>query len=192
MNRVWRPAGATLVATQLLRVGDVVGVSMRAALVTHISETPADDGRTRVTLRRLYGRPFDHENSADDSGWSVPKGYAWQVYDEGRVPLCSCCGDPWPCSMVEAKAEAAAAAGHLEQRLARAGDGLCYGCGQPITGRQGSVTYPEDNVDVPGYPAPRFHTRASCDDARSAYEVRRGAYLSRTDAADDAQPNRQP
>lgn len=194
-NGRWFPVGtADRWARNRVAIGDVVAYDFRAWEVTHlrvddfgedeeqVATRYRPDARERmrpysVSLRRLHGPVHPRENSRQEIALRV-RAFAiggFERYDEGRVPLCSCCGHPWPCRMVEAKKDAEDQARVMDERMSRVGVGVCYGCGEPITRRQESITYPEGNVDFPGYPPPRFHTRKKCAGARWSYDKRRAA-----------------
>ncbi|WP_147457223.1 hypothetical protein [Micromonospora pisi] len=50
--------------------------------------------------------------------------------------------------------------------------GCCWSCGEPISSRQRAVDYPGDNLDLPGGPEARFHTRETCSGDAKRYELR--------------------
>lgn len=93
----------------------------------------------------------------------------WHVYDDGRWPQCSCCGEPMPC-------RAALEDEQVNSSLDRIADfeaippGACWACSEPITARQKSVTYPGDNIDLPGGQQPAFHLRMKCRGSAESYE----------------------
>ncbi len=95
----------------------------------------------------------------------------WMLLGE-RYAVCSCHGHPWPCQDADRDRVAAMQARVLEDKLAKAIPGVCPSCGQPITSRQASVAYPGDNLDVPGGPEVRYHTRRGCWSDATAYELR--------------------
>lgn len=189
----WHPEGVdSNYGTGRPEFGQTVAYERAAWIVAHVRvDDPSEDEAKKiaayrpeyrdarlpysVTLRRIYGPRHERENSRQEIGLGVRAAAHWRfpVYDEGRVPLCSCCADPWPCLMADAKKDSEAAARVLDERIARAGVGICYGCGEVITQRQESTTYPEGNVDLPGYPPPRFHMRKACRGERMSYERRR-------------------
>lgn len=104
-----------------------------------------------------------------DNSWSGAK---WDVYPtSGRWPQCSCCGEPMPCRAEVQDVEVAAALVQVE-KFAKRLPGCCWGCEEPITRRQRSVTYAGDNLDLPGGPEVRFHTRDSCFHTACRYELR--------------------
>lgn len=50
--------------------------------------------------------------------------------------------------------------------------GHCWACNEPFSHRQRSVVYDGDNLDLPGGPEVKFHTRAKCHSRAQAYELR--------------------
>jgi hypothetical protein len=95
----------------------------------------------------------------------------WNVYPAGRWPQCSCCGEPMPCraAIVDARVQ------HDMDKLAALEakmPGACWSCSEPITTRQRAVTYAGENLDMPGGPAVKFHTRQQCRHAAEKYEER--------------------
>jgi hypothetical protein len=101
-------------------------------------------------------------------GGSFP---SWHVYEGGRWPQCSCCGEPMPCR-AELQDRQVTASLNEVTRLEAIPPGACWACSEPITTRQGSVTYPGDNLDLPGGQQPRFHTRGKCRPTAERYEER--------------------
>lgn len=96
----------------------------------------------------------------------------WDTYPaSGRWPMCSCCGEPMPCRAEIQDREVAAGLKHVE-KFAKKTPESCWGCDDPITRRQKWVTYPGENLDLPGAPAPRFHTRDKCGHWARQYELR--------------------
>lgn len=195
----WYPLGVNRFRSYVRpAVGEVVALDMRAWTVAHVADAELqDEESTRlamegwkddayqrrlpymITLHRMHGPKHDGENNVKEVGFRVPafSHHAWEKYDEGRVPLCSCCGHPWPCMVTEAKKASEEQAALLNAKMDRAAPGQCYSCGEVITHRQGSVTYPEPNIELLGYPAPRFHTRKSCADGWYSYERKRAKAL---------------
>lgn len=183
----WMPAGAKRnYRNERPEVGSVVAYDRGAYLVTHIADAEPQEKDTPgnvpyvLTLRRLHGPASEYENDIQDRGVRIRGGAyrVWDTYEEGRVPLCSCCGHPWPCLNFDATVEAQKTAEVMDKKLAKAGvPGTCYACGEPITTRQVSVTYPEDNIELIGYPGPRFHTRQACAGGWYEYERKRQQVL---------------
>jgi hypothetical protein len=184
MNDRWHPIEAKVSYAPFHRrpeVGEIVAFRHAAWTVTDVRDSVLRDGEHEalarfspefrksllpyaVTLRHLYGPTQERQNDIGDIGlriWPASRG-SWRTYKSGRVPLCSCCGHPWPCRMLVAEEESQRAAEVMSGRMDRTMPGCCYGCGEPITSRQKSVRYPEPNVQVPGSPAPTFHMRQRC------------------------------
>lgn len=191
----WFPAG-TRAKHGRLAVGDLIAVERAAWRVMHVADAePTQEERERVfrlkperqaemrpymvTLRRAHGAEVEHENEFQECAMRVSAGAwnRWDHYDEDRVPLCSCCGHPWPCIVTDAMKESTRASEVMERKMANARPGCCYSCGEVISHRQGSMTYPEPNVEIPGFPAPRFHTRNACHEGRYQYEKHRARAL---------------
>jgi hypothetical protein len=175
----WRPPFESVVRSGQLDVGMIVGWDWAAWEITHLSPMvePDDKGRdTHATLHRLHGPKHRNENKFGDLAVSFTKRRTWDihVYRDGRVWLCSCCGDPAPCRMQVAEESSRLAAEVFEDRLNRMGTGICYACGEVITARQERVTFPGEHADFPGRSGPTFHTRRKCASERYAYARRAG------------------
>jgi hypothetical protein len=156
----------------------VVAWEFAAWEVTHLGKRvePTEGGADlRATLRRLHGPPQERENQWRDIavGFSS-RSYGIQVYIDGRVWLCSCCGDPAPCRPQLSNEEAVRTMKEFDERLNRMGPGLCYACGEVITQRQERVTFPGEHADFPGRSGPTFHTRRKCAEQRYLYARRAG------------------
>jgi hypothetical protein len=185
----WRPSNAGRGGwSGRPEVGAVVAYDRRAWEVRHVSDAdPTDEEQDRldrysapfrdqhrpyrVTLRRLHGARHERENDAQDIGLRVPVGaYSpFPAYLNGRVPLCSCCGHPWPCLEADQQAQAVKelAAAEREMRLL---PGCCPACQEPVTSRQRSITFGGPNVSNPLAEGPTFHLRRSCWGAAARYE----------------------
>ena len=177
--------------------GEVVAYAWAAWEVTHVADavsTAEEDEKLRaytpgfraghgpywVTLRRRHGPKSPQENDRGDTTLRVPAGsfYRWDKYRSGRVPLCSCCGDPWPCRANLAEEAAAAAAERADELGRRAEIGACFGCGEPITTRQRVIRYPDaENVRALLADALVFHERESCRPHVVEYERERARCL---------------
>jgi hypothetical protein len=78
-------------------------------------------------------------------------------------PVCSECGQAWPCSAVHDQYKADRVAERLRQRIRRlstvsAGD--CLGCGLPVTSRHRQVVFPGPNLWRPDFgEGALFHAR---------------------------------
>lgn len=164
---------------ELPDVGAVIGWEHRALEVMRVRPQGERDPQhshlgdrraARLIVRRLYGPPAPKENEHQEFWLHAPAHARFHHYPDGIVPLCSCCGHPWPCRNVVAIDESAKAAELLDQRLAKIAPGFCYGCGEPITHRQNAIRYTEPNVQVPGAPPPVFHARLACRGWVDQYE----------------------
>lgn len=96
---------------------------------------------------------------------------SWHVYDGDRWPQCSCCGEPMPCQ-AELRDRHVDAAMQRVDEMSKVLPGCCWGYSSPISSRQQSVIYAGENLDLPGGPDVRFHLRAACLSAATAYEVK--------------------
>jgi hypothetical protein len=114
-----------------------------------------DDSRRRGTLTIPAGR-----------GW-----HDWHVYPSGRWPQCSCCGEPVPCRAELEDKQVSASLDRIA-RLEAIPPGACWACTEPITKRQKAVTYPGENLDLPGGQQVTFHTRRECSGRACRYEER--------------------
>lgn len=133
----------------------------------------------RLGVDWVAGRRPDWAPAAGD----VPRGFAtaparryryveWALYPvSDRWPMCSCCGEPMPCQAELQDREVRKGLTMVEKFATRHPD-ACWACGEIVTRRQRAVTYRGDNLDLPGAPAPRFHTRASCYGDAVRYEQR--------------------
>lgn len=134
----------------------------------------------RMILHRRHGPQRDGESDRGDIALRVPAGslYRWARYRSGRVPLCSCCGDPWPCRANLAEEAAAESARQVDELGRRVEVGACFGCGKPITTRQRVIRYPDaENVRVLLADAPVFHERQACRPFVVEYERERARRL---------------
>jgi hypothetical protein len=93
----------------------------------------------------------------------------WRVYRDEHYPVCAACGEPTPCRdrlNKRAAEQAMADMSRYEQ------PGVCPSCGELVTTRQKSQTFPE-NLELPGGPPVTFHVgRRECRWAASKYEAR--------------------
>lgn len=176
MSRRWYASGATLTFDQPL-TGSVVAVDHRALLIIRYDTRP--DGETITAhVRRLHGPKMPNENDWREQGISFRGRVMWSVYDNpDRIPLCSCCQEPWPCSKAESERAAKVELANLAEKISRSDAQCCYSCGEVITTRQSSIIAPEDHVELAGFPAPRFHLRSRCRDRLIHYERKRKALL---------------
>ena len=174
----WRPS-STHYRRTAPTVGEVVAYDYRAWEITSARTADREHDEPTwgtppytVTLRRLYGAATDYENSARDIGLRIRAGAhnALPSYRDGRVPLCSCHGHPWPCLDADQAREAAEAISRAERELALL-PGCCPACQEVVTHRQRSITFPGPYVHNPlAAENPRFHLRGKCWRLAAAYE----------------------
>lgn len=89
-----------------------------------------------------------------------------------HYPVCSECGDLYPCRHLEIEAEAGQQMAEVE-RLAAILPGCCWNCGKPVTARQKSIVFEGENLLLPGAPPVVFHLRSGspyCSSAAFRYE----------------------
>ena len=168
-------------AWQVLHVADAILSDEEEAWLAERANLRVEAAPYYITLRRLHGPAHRGESDLEPGRLSLRTrcglSQPWTVYPGGRVPLCSCCGDPWPCRMLEAEQEAQAEGQRLNELSQRVENGACFACGQPVTSRQKTIVYPENNVRVPLGPPPVFHARRSCRLAVVEYEGLRAKVL---------------
>lgn len=186
----WHPTGTDrrYGTTRRPNVGDTVAYARRAWEVMHVADaepTPeeAESLAARapkwrdeaspytITLRRIHGPEHERENSAHDVGFRVPvSAYRpFETYRNGRVPLCSCCGHPWPCLEADQQAWAKKELQRAEREM-RLMPGCCPSCEEPVTSRQKSITFGGPNVRNPLAEGPTFHLRRKCRHDAQRYE----------------------
>lgn len=189
MSRKWDPTGAERYgARRRPEVGDVVALAYRAWEVTHSSDaipTAEEEDRLnsyvgtwrdrmrpyRLSLRRLHGEKHDAENSRQETAIRIPVGgyHHPPIYPNGRVPLCSCHGHPWPCLESEQQKQAEAEIARAEKAM-NLMPGCCPACEEPVTSRQKSITFGGPNVTNPLAEGPTYHLRRKCYGAAARYE----------------------
>lgn len=185
----WQPAHVTHFRRGRPAVGDIVALDHRAWEVTHVVDadpTPHEQERLdlytlptgkdglrpyRVTLRRLHGPPHEHENDHSEIAARVAANAFDPLpkYPHGRVPLCSCCGHPWPCLESDQQHQAEKELKEAEKALALL-PGCCPACDEPVTSRQRSITFGGANIRNPLAEGPTFHLRRKCRHDAARYE----------------------
>jgi hypothetical protein len=184
----WHPEGVDRYRNGRPREGEIVALARRAWEVMHISDadpTPEEQERLdlyvapwrdqmrpyRVTLRRLHGPKHEHENSRHEVGFRIRVGAHNPLpgYKDGRVPLCSCCGHPWPCLEADQQRFAEREMKSAEKAL-NLMPGCCPACEEPVTSRQRSITFGGPNVRNPLADGPTYHLRRKCYGAAASYE----------------------
>lgn len=195
----WRPEGTRDTGYEPPKAGDLIAREHAVWLVESVRYTELTDAERErwvelgmPDLEKWKGRPYEVHVSwvgGARPGWSregetamkasieVPAAdygrYAeWDVYPpSGRWPMCSCCGEPMPCLAEMQDREVTAGMNKLAT-LATKLPGHCWACDEPFSYRQKSVTYVGDNLDLPGGPEVKFHTRSKCSSRAEAYELR--------------------
>lgn len=167
----WRPPFDAIElahgTTELLPpIGAVIAYHHRALEVLRYDER--DDGWI-AQVKRVLGPKLRYENDRGECGLRIAARAHIDVY-KGRIPTCSCCGDPWPCTQETNEREARHDMQYLSRQIAKAADGICYSCGEVITTRQHHVLAPEPNVELDGFTAPAFHTRWKCRANLESYD----------------------
>lgn len=185
----WRPEGVIRAyGRRRPTVGDLVAFDYRAWEVMHVKvrDFDADDLERdndyreqyrnemrpySVTLRRVHGAPHDRENSRQEIGLGI-RAFShggFDAYKDGRVPLCSCHGHPWPCADADQQVQAEKEIKVAEKAL-NLMPGCCPACEEPVTSRQKSITFGGPNVKNPLAEGPTYHLRRQCRDGAAAYE----------------------
>lgn len=183
-----RCTGSTLIG-QLPTVGDTFGFRYGAWKVLEIrpfcDADLTDEQRRKLMLRaaqhRHLHRPYaavlelvagpnliqPGRNPVHVDGHKM----TWKLLGD-RFQVCSCHGHPWPCQQVDLDRVADSQTRALREAIRKSDPDLCGHCGEPITGRQKSIEYPGENVDMPGAAPARFHLRGGCRDGTADYERR--------------------
>lgn len=196
-NRTWNPLQTD--RRRRPNPGDLIALDHAVWRITAVTDLPLSDADRDVwmdvgmpDLTAWHGRPYragvqwvagvrpdwaDAGGAVDEASVDIPannswSGAQWDVYPaSGRWPQCSCCGEPMPCRAELQDREVTSALNQVE-KFAKRLPGACWGCEEPITHRQKSVTYAGDNLDLPGGPEARFHTRQDCHYSACQYELR--------------------
>ncbi len=153
--------------------GDTIAWRHAIWRITHIRDHE-HEGRPgkAITLHHVHGPKLWTVNKHGDAGvWLPAARTVFLDKIEGPYAVCSCHGDPWPCQEIQQSHYADRQAQMLDEKMAGHQTGICPACREPITPRQKTVTYPGDNAEIPGAPAPSFHTRGKCWSGASEYEL---------------------
>ena len=186
----WRPLAAR--TTDRPQPGDVIAYAHGVWRVTGITPLDLDDhdrdawlNAGMPNLANWWRHPFrlglayvggvrpdggtEHDQYTADV--RTQHRITWCVYPGGRWPRCSCCGEPMPCRAELQDQEIEHGMAIVEKHAAKQ-PGCCWSCGEPITTRQRSITYPGDNLDLPGGIEVAFHRRGECGYWAEKYELR--------------------
>lgn len=183
-GRYWFPLGTRSVYG-CPNVGSVVAFEHEAWRVVEtrpLSEEHWNDSERiyarggKHTPQAVRLRPVRLENDPDpvkarsgDRHVGSLRVWSWDVFpDPEHYPVCACCGEPMPCRSEEGRKVAEMAVAQMG-RFEMAG--VCPACEEPVTGRQKSLTYP-DNIEVLGGPPVTFHRRGRCIGGAIDYERR--------------------
>lgn len=105
-----------------------------------------------LILRRADGGKRRHVKMRPYAG--APLAYVLPAH----YPVCSECGEPWPCPEIDIGREVRKQAAEMD-RLAKILPGCCWHCGDPVTVRQKSITFEGENLLLPGAAPAVFHLR---------------------------------
>lgn len=166
-SKWWHPTGSQPIRHSDIEEGMLIAVERR---VFRVLRVVTKDNEVFMRVRRLHGQPAPHERPDQTVTVAGRLRSLVPVYPDGRVPLCTCCGEPWPCAAADREREGARAIGDALRKTERAQVGACMACGEPVTARQKRVVAPEPNVELPGFDAPVFHLRRDCAAGLYAYE----------------------
>lgn len=174
---MWEPEGGEHREWRDLQPGDLVVSEREVWCVREARLVPVIDWdeRDREGYRRLNG------HGASEEDWPYRPVYLIVVPAKGgkrrhvkvrpymnygrmtyvlhpHYPVCSDCGEPWPCPEIDITRQVRKEAAAMEQ-LSRIMPGCCWGCGEPVTSRQKSITFDGENLLLPGASPAVFHLR---------------------------------
>lgn len=179
-NERWFPLGATR-CTYLPEPGTLLAIDHAVWKVAEVGEpdqhewTDVDHTAWMQHNRRPFvvtAYPVDQEHNR----WKIRgrarqmangrlSGSQFYAYPDEHYPVCASCSEPLPCRETERRRLAEQ---ELRQAEAWQRPGVCPACGQPVTTKQDSMTFP--NVKVPGGPLLTFHIgRQACRSAARDY-----------------------
>lgn len=92
----------------------------------------------------------------------------WHLLPE-HYAVCVSCGELAPCRELSDQRNAEREMVRFD-RLAGILPGCCWGCTEPITSRQKTITFPGVNVWMPTAPPASFHERLRCRGSAARYE----------------------
>ena len=188
----WRSEQFTARArTSLLTRGQLIIAGQRPFRVQHVVELAVHDwpqdyieawrAAGRLEVHRWSDRPHRIDGFWNDQGPEVgerlhqiiaPGSYAWSVLPD-HYSVCRVCGELPPCTHVHHEAILSRAREQLEKEMALL-PGTCHSCGEPVTRRQRSITFPGANLIRPdfGDHSAIFHTRGKCASGMRTYDQR--------------------
>jgi hypothetical protein len=180
----WRPQGGHECGWRDLKLGDLVAVNRAVWRISEVRDVPVADWdehdrsyfeRDREGAERWGTGPVPSEETWDRRPLYLKlypakggKRHSWKVRVYAHLrsawvlpehyPVCAECGEPWPCPEIDIVLELQKQAAVMDD-LESIMPGCCWGCREPITSRQSSVTFEGENLLLPGAPPPVFHTR---------------------------------
>ena len=120
-----------------------------------------------LTVVPAGSKKREHRKGRPWAGW--PRGTQMLVIP-AHYPVCSSCGELYPCCHLEIEDETAEQMRRLAE-LEAVLPGCCWHCKQPLTRRQKTIEFPGDNLLLPGAPPAVFHRRRDgCGHAATRYE----------------------
>jgi len=194
----WQPEGAREVPALQLQADDLIEVERALWRVAGVRSVPVAewDDRDREHYDRNTALTAPGGRRVPPETWALRPVYVTvrparggpgsrlrcqpYMYRQAAVrvipahhPVCAECGELYPCRHLEIDRLADAGLAELEN-LEAILPGCCWHCREPVTERQKSITYPGDNLLLPGAPPPLFHLRNSaphyCATAAIGYE----------------------
>lgn len=175
-------------STSKLQPGDIVIADRKPFRVREIREVPTDRWKDKFVeawreagmpdAETWWSRPLDISGSWDVEdpgvgpryGVQASAGHMWSVLPE-HYSVCRLCNELPPCRHVHNERVMEHAAERMAETMSIL-PGCCHGCGEPITARQKSFTFPGANLIRPdlGDNSAIFHTRVSCFDSIPSYD----------------------
>lgn len=193
----WEPKGGRRVEWREVAPGDLIAANRAIWRVAEVRDVPVPDwdehDREYFEQAREYARtsPGSVVAATDEDSWQrrplyvivTPAGggkrrrIRVRPYAGFRVayvlhphyPVCTECGEPWPCREIDITQEVAAEAAKLAA-LESILPGCCWACGEPVTHRQNAIRFSGDNLLLPSRPGPLFHLRRKCLSGAIQYE----------------------
>ena len=187
----WEPEGGERREWRNLQPGDLVVFSRAVWRVREVRPVPVADWDEHD--REGYQRRLNRDGAAEED-WQYRPLYLIVLPARGgkrhhakvrpyaglgrtayvlhpHYPVCTECGEPWPCPEIGITREVRAQSAEVE-RLSGILPGCCWSCGEPVTGRHSSIVFEGENLLLPGAPPPVFHLRVKggCRSAARRYE----------------------
>lgn len=170
----WSPEqrGVGWVSTGKLTAGQLVIWDRQPHRVIEVREVqPLDEGTRYSRLMAVVAR-HEERPKGESVHLRAPASALWRTLPEHYF-VCRLCHELPPCTHVHTEAVMERAAELMEEQMSIL-PGMCHACGEPITRRQRSFTFPGPNLIRPdlGDNSARFHMREKCEPDRMAYDER--------------------